>query len=279
MTVRRTVLGVVVVAGAVFAAVAVVVFGVRALEAVVPVHPAVASALRRTGIFLAALGAYRATSRWWEQRPTPELAVRPAAIVAGAAAGAGWIAVPLAVGYAAGGYEVTGVRGVAPGLAGLFVLIVVAAFLEELVYRAVLFRILEQGLGTPVAVAVTSVVFSVAHIGNGEGTLLDEVVFLVTGVAIGAMWTLLFAWTRDLWVVTANHALWNFTILLTGLTLSGIEDWHELAPISSRDAGPMWLTGGTYGPESSAVTLVWVVGWVVALWRWTRADPLTVSTT
>lgn len=267
MTARRTILRLLVACAAIFAAVALVVVGVRAIDAAFAPPPALASAMRRVGIFLAALGAYRATCRWWEQRETPELAVSPAAIVAGGLAGAGWIAVPLAVVFAVGGYEVTAVRGVMPALGGVFAMLVVAAFLEELVYRAVLFRILEQGIGTTAAVAVTSVAFALAHLGNGDGTPLDEVVGVVAGVVIGALWTLLFAWTRNLWVVTANHALWNFTIVLTGLTLSGIEDWRPLAPIASEFAGPMWLTGGAFGPESSAVTLVWISGWVVVLWR------------
>lgn len=273
MTVRRTVLGVLVGVFAIGAAVAAVVLAVGAIDALFLPPPPLVSAVRRTGIFLAALFAYRATNWWWERRPTPELEIRPAAIAAGALAGAGWIAVPLAVVYAVGGYEVTAVRGVMPGLAWVFVVIVVAAFLEELVFRAVLFRIIEQRLGTTGAVAVTSVLFAVAHIGNGDGALLDEVVAVVAVVAIGALWTLLFAWTRDLWVVTANHALWNFTITLTGLTLSGTEDWRALGPLSSEASGPMWLTGGAFGPESSAVTVAWVVGWVVVLWRWIRSDP------
>lgn len=267
MTLRRTILGLLVAGVAIYAAVALVVVGLRAIDAVFAPPPAVVSAMRRVGIVFAALGAYRASCRWSEQRATPELAVSPAAIVAGGLAGAGWIAVPLAVVYAVGGYEVTAFRGVMPGLGGVFAVIVVAAFLEELLYRAVLFRILEQGVGTAAALAVTTVVFALAHVGNVEGTPLDQVVTVVSVVLIGAMWTLLFAWTRNLWVVTANHALWNFTIVLTGLSLSGIEDWRPLAPIASEYAGPMWLTGGAFGPESSAVTLLWVVGWVVALWR------------
>lgn len=276
MTVRRTILRLLVAGLAIFAAVAVVVLGVRAIDAAFALPPSVASAMRRVGIFLAALGAYWATCRWWEQRATPELAVSPAAILAGGLVGAAWIAVPLAIVYAVGGYEVLAVRGVVFPLAGVFVVIVVAAFLEELVCRAVLFRILEQGVGTTAALGLSVTVFSLAHIGNGDGTLLDEVVGVVAGLLVGALWTLLFAWTRNLWVVTANHALWNFTIILTGLTLSGIEDWRVLGPIASGFAGPMWLTGGAFGPESSAVTMVWVAGWVAVLWRRSRRDHVTL---
>jgi hypothetical protein len=33
-----------------------------------------------------------------------------------------------------------------------------------------------------------------------------------------------------------HHAAWNFTIILTGLPLSGLGDWIALAPIASREA-------------------------------------------
>ena len=71
----------------------------------------------------------------------------------------------------------------------------------------------------------------------------------------GLLWAGVFIVTRNLWAVAANHAAWNFTILLTGLPLSGIEDWRSMAPLESRYAGPDWLTGGMFGPESSLVVI------------------------
>ncbi len=65
----------------------------------------------------------------------------------------------------------------------------------------------------------------------------------------------MFILTRNLWVVAAHHAAWNFTILLSGVPLSGIEDWRRLAPLESRFAGPDWLTGGMFGPESSLMVI------------------------
>lgn len=275
MTARSTFLRLLVAGLAILVAVAAVVVGVRAVEAAWGLDPAVASATRRVGVVLAALGAYRASCRWSEGRQTPELSVSPAAIAAGGLAGVAWIAVPLAIVYAAGGYEVTAVRGVMPALGGTFVVIVVAAFLEELVFRAVLFRILEAWAGTTTAMALSVVAFALAHLGNSDGvvTPAEDVMGVVSSLVVGALWTLVYAWSRNLWVVTANHALWNFTIILTGLTLSGIDDWRMLGPVASRYAGPMWLTGGAFGPESSAVTLVWVAGWIAVLWRRSHRDP------
>jgi hypothetical protein len=58
--------------------------------------------------------------------------------------------------------------------------------------------------------------------------------------------------------------------LLSGVPLSGIEDWRALSPIESRYAGPEWLTGGMFGPESSLLVMVSIAVAVVLLLRAAR---------
>jgi uncharacterized protein len=82
------------------------------------------------------------------------------------------------------------------------------------------------------------------------------VVMLVSVTLLGLLWAGVFVLARNLWVVAAHHAAWNFTILLSGLPLSGIEDWRALAPLESRYAAPDWLTGGLFGPESSLLVIL-----------------------
>ena len=79
----------------------------------------------------------------------------------------------------------------------------------------------------------------------------DVASLLASCLVLGTLWAALFVLTRNLWVGVAHHAAWNFTILLSGVPLSGIEDWRALAPLHSRVVGPAWLTGGPFGPESS----------------------------
>jgi hypothetical protein len=38
--------------------------------------------------------------------------------------------------------------------------------------------------------------------------------------------------------------------------LSGIEDWRARVPLETRYAGPDWLTGGMFGPESSLLVIM-----------------------
>jgi len=56
-----------------------------------------------------------------------------------------------------------------------------------------------------------------------------------------------------------NHAVWNLTIVTTGLPLTGLQNWRGSAPLQSNFTGPDWWTGGVAGPESSVLVIVFVV--------------------
>lgn len=214
------------------------------------------SAVRRAGILMVAVLAYWAANRLIEKRAIVELRFAPTGIVLGALSGAALISVTTLSLFAAGIYEVTAVRGPQSGLIGVAGLILVAAMLEEIAYRGVLFRMLESVWGTWPALWLQSLIFGLHHLANVDGAdLVATLTTAIAGTLIGAFWTLVFVHTRNLWIVGANHAAWNFAIVLTGLPLSGLEDWRGLAPFESRYNGPDWLTGGAFGPETSALTI------------------------
>jgi len=210
------------------------------------------SVFRRVGILLTAVGGYWAFVHGHEKRQAAELRLRPIPLLLGGASGAALVALPMAVLFAFGVYERVLFRGASPGLPGVAAVIGIAATLEEVTYRCLLFRILERTWGTKWALAVQAVIFALQHLENvATGGVGDAVTMLVAVTLTGLLWGAVFILARNLWMVAAHHAAWNFTILLSGLPLSGIEDWRTLAPLESRFAGPDWLTGGMFGPESS----------------------------
>ncbi len=229
------------------------------------------STFRRAGIMLAVVAAYWGYVHWHEKREATELRLQPLRLASGGAVGVVLVGVPIALLFLLGAYELVLFRGFSPALWGVAGVLGIAAVLEELVYRCLLFRVLERAWGTGVALAVQAVVFSLQHLGNiGHGSTGDVMAMLVSVTLLGLLWAGLFILTRNLWVVAANHAAWNFTILLSGVPLSGIEDWRALAPIESRYAGPDWLTGGVFGPESSLLVLVSIAAAAVLLLRAAR---------
>ncbi len=226
------------------------------------------SVFRRSGIFLAALAGYWAYVHWHEKRAVTELRVQPTRLLLGGAGGAALVAAPIALLFAIGAYELELYRGFSAGLWGVAALIGIAATLEEVLYRCVLFRVLEGAWGTVAALVSHALVFAVQHLENtADGGVGDATTMLVSVTLLGLLWAGVFVFTRNLWVAAANHAAWNFTILLSGVPLSGIEDWRALAPLASRYAGPDWLTGGMFGPESSLVVIVSTTVAVVLLVR------------
>lgn len=240
---------------------------VPAVELLFAPDPATVSLIRRCGIFLAVLLAYAAWKRWLFPGPARDLRFRPLAVLAGGLGGAVHVSMVTLAGFAAGYYVVVASPGGSPALLGVAGLILIAAFLEEVVYRGVLFGAMEDGMGSGVAMWVQALVFAAMHLSNAPASTMELATTLVAGTLLGALWAALYAWTRSLWVVAAHHACWNFAIILTGLPLSGLGDWRGLAPFESAYRGPPWLTGGVFGPEDAALCLVVVAA---SLWVFIR---------
>lgn len=228
-------------------------------------------ACRRAGILLSALAGYWAYVHWHEKREATDLRLQPVHLMLAGASGAGLVALPIAVLFALGAYEMVLFRGASPSLLGVAAVVGIAATLEELTYRCLLFQLLERAWGTGVALAAQAVLFALQHMENVEqGGTADVVVMLMSVTLLGLLWGGVFVLARNLWVAAANHAAWNFTIVLSGMPLSGIEDWRALAPLESRYSGPAWLTGGMFGPEGSLLVIVSTAVAVVLLLRTAR---------
>ncbi len=145
--------------------------------------------------------------------------------------------------YSAG----TGTDGLIGGLVAMFCV----AVLEELLLRAMLFRIVEDATGTTAAIAVSAVVFGLLHgLNPGATTISTIAIALEAGVLLAVA----YAVTRNLWFAIGIHMAWNFTEGdVYGAQVSGGTASHSLFKIWL--AGPNLLTGGTFGPEASVVAV------------------------
>lgn len=134
-------------------------------------------------------------------------------------------------------------------LLGLLFLVFLQSGAEELVCRGYLLRTL-MGVWRPwVSVAVVSLFFAALHLMNAGTTLAS---FASTAL-IGVLFAQVCLHTGTLWVAIGLHTAWNFTLgAIASLPVSGSTTFHLLAV---EDLGPAWLTGGSYGPEASVVTI------------------------
>lgn len=240
-----------------------------ALESLLSLGSEASSVVRRVGMLAATVLSYWGFVHFYERRVPRELALRWKWMLLAAIAGAASIGVTILVLFATGHYQVVASRGF--GLAGGVVgLLWVAAVLEEVAFRGILFRLMEERIGTTAALATSAIVFGVVHLSN-HGT---SGITAVSVTLAGLMWAGVFVLSRNIWVTAAHHCFWNATIFIAGLPLSGDEDVRAQAPFESVARGsPLW-TGGGFGPEDSLLN-VFVSGAICfALWKLTRRSSM-----
>ncbi len=221
--------------------------------------------VRRSGTVASLLLGYAVHAGRRAPRRPSALSAQPLAIGLGGISGAVLVGLPIALLYHSGHYRVVSV-GDLSAVIDIGSLILGAAIFEEVIFRGVIFAAWERWLGTLAAIAVQSLLFSVLHVSNGN---LDAL-WLLSGVLIGGMWTLIYVLCRNLWVIAVHHAAWNFVIFATGLPLSGLHDWRARAPLQSEPVGGALWTGGAGGPEGSVLIVAVVAVAIGALWRWAR---------
>ncbi|WP_266169979.1 CPBP family intramembrane glutamic endopeptidase [Dyella subtropica] len=215
-----------------------------------PLHQALAKLSMQ---LLPVVLAYLALVKLVERRRITELSPRtlPALGVLGLVIGAGLISFVIGVLWLAGSYHVVGTNPGVDWLPAVLVVGVGASIGEEIITRGVLFRIIEEGLGTWWALAISAVFFGAAHIFNPGATLWSSAAIAIEA---GILLALLYHVTRSLWACIGMHAAWNILQgTLYGVAVSGT---HADGLLVSTLTGPDWLSGGAFGAEASVVALL-----------------------
>lgn len=201
---------------------------------------------------VAMIAAYRWLVRGLERRTADELQASNAArgLAQGVVAGAALFVLVYAILWALGAITVAGYGGMA-GLGSALAVALASAVGEEIVFRGVVFRRLEDSLGTTLALLISAVLFGLVHAGNRGATWVSTLaIVLESGVLLG----LAYAATRSLWLPIGLHFGWNFTEGgIFGAAVSGGQNTGLIiAPLS----GTSWTTGGAFGPEASVAALI-----------------------
>jgi uncharacterized protein len=144
-------------------------------------------------------------------------------------------------------------------------ILAVAALAEEVVFRGYPFQQLIEAIGPTLGTIVFSIFFAVMHMFNPGA---NRASFLVT-VFCGWLLSVAYLRTHALWVSWGWHFAWNASMcVLFGLPVSGITQFSPV--IQSNTVGPVWMTGGEYGPEASAVTAIVILIGIFVVYRTTR---------
>jgi hypothetical protein len=201
---------------------------------------------------LPALIGYLILVKLIERRRLDELAPldMPTFGATGLIIGAVLFSIVVAVLWLAGSYHVTGTNPQVDWLPAVLVAGIGAGISEEIVVRGVLFRIVEEGLGSWWALLISALFFGAAHIANPDATLWSSGAIAIEA---GVLLALLYLVTRSLWTCIGLHAAWNIMQgTVYGIPVSGgkADGW-----LVSYRTGPDWLSGGAFGAEASVVAL------------------------
>lgn len=208
----------------------------------------------------AALFAYARLVGWLEQRATPEVApsaLRPS-LLRGTVLGIGLFTATMLLIIIGNGYRAG--RGSLADAIGTFGMMIGIAACEEILFRGVLFRIIEERAGTVVAVVVSSLLFGGLHLLNPAATVWGAVAIAIQGGLLSAG---CFVLTRKLWLPIGFHLGWNFAESgLFGATVSGSQETVG-GLLTGTPHGAAIVSGGAFGPEASIFAVL--VGGAAAL--------------
>jgi membrane protease YdiL (CAAX protease family) len=222
------------------------------LRETTPAQAALASPWRVLLMIAAAVIAYALLVRGIERRRIVELAPRRlVGFTAGLLLGVALFSLVVAVLWLTGSYRVTGFNHNLPWLPLILVMGISPGVIEEIICRGVLFRIVEEGLGTWAALAISALFFGAAHIFNPGATLWSS---LAIAIEAGLMLGMMYQVTRSLWACMGLHAAWNLMQgPVYGIAVSGLTQKGWIIPTMT---GPDWLTGGGFGAEASVPALI-----------------------
>ncbi|MBU8933634.1 MAG: CPBP family intramembrane metalloprotease [candidate division Zixibacteria bacterium] len=198
-------------------------------------------------LFFLILYAYRLYTRHIEKRRAHEISPAGSAreTAYGLALGAGLVTIQVALMAALSYYRVESIGSVTVLLYAFFTF-GIGAFLQEMFFRGIVFRNLEELMGSWAALVVVALIFGAVHLGNENATIWTSLALIAADVFLTAAYML----TRRIWFVWGIHWGWNYLQDgVFGMPNSGITSLKSW--INCSIEGPDWLTGGSFGIEAS----------------------------
>lgn len=201
----------------------------------------------------AALGAYSLFVRLYERRSPAEIGptTLPRGLPVGFALGAALLLTSAGLIHA-GGWSLIAqtapradwIRLIGTALAIQFG----TAVVEELLLRGVMFRVIEQSLGSWVALVLSALFFGLLHVGNPNATWAAALgLSLQAGVLLAAAYMV----SRSLWLPIGLH--WGWNAVQAGVVGGTVSGHSASAIVTTQPVGPTVFSGGAFGLEGSIV--------------------------
>ena len=140
------------------------------------------------------------------------------------------------------------------------ILFILVGISEEMFFRGyVMSTMASRGNKKWVIYVVSAVIFSLAHVGNPNVSIIG----LVNIALVGVLFAYMFDATKSLWLPVGYHITWNyfqgnvFGFAVSGTTPNGI---YGVEVAEGRD----WLTGGAFGLEGGLLATILILAGFIA---------------
>lgn len=221
------------------------------------------SCLAAVALSVAMIALYALFVKWFEQAPAKD--IPPSRIAPdtfkGLGIGFAFFVVVVLIMLAAGLYQIDSAgTGNAAAIVTAFFSFLLVAVGEEIIFRGVLFRWIDEKWGFLAALIASSLLFGLMHIFQPGATLWSSFAIAVeAGLLLGAA----YKYSGTLWLPIGIHWAWNFAEgNIFGFAVSGSDVGDSL--IRPAISGPDILTGGVFGAEASIVALL--IGLALSFW-------------
>ena len=152
-----------------------------------------------------------------------------------------------------GAITITGYVGFKPGVFIVSMMLFLAAFDEEIIFRGYVLNNMMDSSSRWVALAGSSALFALMHAGNPSvwSNWVPMTELFAAGFILGISYT----FTKNLWFPTFFHFGWNSSRLF-GFEISGInvDSWKMISHENTGNV-PDIISGGAFGIEGSVITL------------------------
>jgi membrane protease YdiL (CAAX protease family) len=136
------------------------------------------------------------------------------------------------------------------------------ALSEEILFRGLPLVLLAGVIGRWQAVVATSLLFGLSHMGNPDVTPLALVNITLAGIFLAAV----FFTPGGIWAAWGAHLGWNLSLAALGAPVSGLP--LAIPVLEYNPGGPVWLSGGAFGPEGGILASVATIGAIILVSRW-----------
>jgi len=141
---------------------------------------------------------------------------------------------------------------------------------EETLLRGIIFRIVEEKLGSYISLAISAFIFGAVHLLNPDSSVISSLCIGVVGFMFGTA----YIYSRSLWLPIAIHFSWNFVQSgIFGAITSGNEKTSSL--VNTHISGAKLITGGAFGLEGTIqATIFWLLVSIVFIILITKQNKL-----